>query len=778
MKKYILFFLVLILLLPSTFALIPESSMKIFAVSGDDGARDAEMTIKIVSGSGKIFSSIDESIVGSSTQESFKNAVLVANKIIGNKVNEKYDFFIDIKSNAHSLDGPSAGGASTLLIISMFKDQDLKNKVSMTGSIASDGSIGDVGGVYHKTKKAAEIGIELFFIPLGNRTQIINVNENIQEIDLIHYAYEEWGLKVIEVSKIDDVLNYAFKDIDSIDINISKKETIDDFIYESINYSKAVEPFKEITYNYIKETEDNLISVKKEMASTNIKDTDVLQNLLSTITYSEDLIDIAKKYYNNNYFYSAANNSFLAYVNVITVNEIVTNPSILANSSIVFDLRIKEIEDLINITENRSQNCSLEYFEWCIGARQRVSWARDKIDKINVESGINNFKKVQDYSYAVAWTEIANSFLDISVTDKEIKFVESNYFKNKAQQNIISVENQMILVAPELANSDDLKRRLDAAKRNYQRGWYVTSLYDSATALSVIKTQEENKDTISINNYNVKYNDIITKLRSQSALNNENNVWSKIFLDHAVYYYNAYNQFKDVDTQKARSQLNVSNSILNFSINLYEVEEIVLDYYFNTDLDKILVDISQSNDVVSILIDPNDKDMGKTSQNVFVYSKESEDKSNLYLYILVGALFLMILAIVIEMERFKKHHSKEGLIKQIGSLDEKLLEGKISPFTYKEMRNKHLLELEKINRKESKVKKKHDIINTSIELERRIVEKQIEELEKRKKELSKNNKSDSIKNVEKMVSKIKTPLKKKIVKKEDLKKKLKVKKNI
>ncbi len=771
-NKYILLILLLVLLVPNIFALVPNANMKIFAVAGDKGAQDATLNIKIVPGAGKIFSSIDESIVGSSTQESFKNAISVANKNIGNNIRSKYDFTVDIESSAYSIDGPSAGGAMALLIISMFKDTPVSNKVSMTGTITADGYIGDVGGVYQKTKKAAEVGIKLFFVPQGNRTQVINEGGNIQQIDLIEYAYKEWGLKIIEVSTMDEILAYAFRDIDSIDINTTQKEKVDDFIYTSISYSKAVEPFKDVTYNYIKQTDEKLVNVKKHLASSSIKDTEVLQNLLSTINYSEELLNVANKYYQYNYFYSAANNSFLAYVNVITVDEIITNPSILADSSIIFNLRIKELEEKITLTENRSYNCSLENLEWCVGARQRVTWARDKLEKISVTSTSNNFTKIQDYAYAVAWTDIANSFLDLSITKTNIYFVESGYFKKQAQDNIISVENQLILVAPEIATSEDLRRRLDAAKRNYDREWYVTSLYDSATALAVIKTQEENKNTISTTAFTAKYDLLASKLRSQAAMNNENNVWSKTFLDHAIYYYNAYNENKMKDEEKAKSNMNVSNSILNFSNYLYDVETLVLDYYLNTDIDALIVDITSSTEGSVIIVNKNNEPIKQvSSQNVYVYSKERKDFN---LYLIVAALFLMIVAIIVEVERFKRYHSKEGIIKQIGYLDEKLLDGKISSFTYKEMREKYLLELEKIKSKEAskkkELKKTEDVLTSADELEKRVIDKQIEELERRRKEISLRGKSESIKSVKEIVSNIKPTVKEDVKKQETFKK--------
>jgi hypothetical protein len=114
---------------------------------------------------------------------------------------------------------------------------------------------------------------------------------------------------------------------------------------------------------------------------------------------------------------------------------------------------------------------------------------------------------------------------------------------------------------------------------------------------------------------------------------------------------------------------------------------------------------------------------------------------------LVIGIFIILITFAIEFNNFRKKHTSQGLLKQISYLDEQLLEGKISPFTYKEMRSKYLEELnlikEQENKKQLQTKKiKHEEIssqNLNISLEEKIIDKQIEELKKRKKELGKKS---------------------------------------
>lgn len=728
-KKFIFVFLLMIFLLPNVFSLIQDANMTIFAVSGENTAKQAKLNINIVDGSGKIFSSIDESIVGSSTQESFKNAVSVTQNIVGGNLKSKYNYTIDIESNSYSIDGPSAGGAMALLMISMFKDKPLSKDVSMTGTINLEGQIGNVGGIYQKTKKAGEIGIKLFFIPTGNRTQVITENGKLKQIDLVFYAYEKWGLKVIEVNKIQEALDYAFMDISSIDINNFTSQITDDFVYQTIENSQAVLPFKEVTLNQIQKAKDKLEITKNNLDSSDIKDTSILQSLFTTIFYSEELINVADKFYENNYLYSAANNAFLAYINVITVDEIINNPSLLSDSSIAFSLRLNNLDDKITLIENKTNECALENLEWCIGAKQRITWARDKLTQLKDSPTQGGLFKIQDYAYAVSWAEIADDFLNIANTSSDIKFVESNHFKQKAQNNIISVENQLVLTSSEVANSEDLKRRLNAAKINYERGWYVTSLYDSASALAVIKTQIE-KENLSQNVFVLKYNDLYSKLKSSSSMSKKNNVWSKIFLDHATYYYNSYNEHKAKNDEKSVDDMEVSNSILNFSLYLLDVENQVLDYYLNIDISTIIVDVP----VGGVSIVDNDKKDSKqassTPQNVYVYSSDKKDNT---LYFL---LFVLVLIILIMEIRNRDYYAERRLIKKINDLDLKLIAGRISPFAYKALKEEYMKKYEKIKNKNSLSVDNKQVDKKLLELETQLIDKQILELEEKKKSLS------------------------------------------
>jgi len=729
-----LLFIAMIIISPFSFALIEHGSMKIFAVSGTDSAMDANLEIEIHAGTGQILTNIN-SLVGNATQESQKNAVNATDKVIGD-TKTKFDYVFNIQSGAYSIDGPSAGAAMALLMVSMFKDRNISNDVSMTGTITQDGYVGDVGGIYQKSKRASEVGIKLFLIPYGNRDQVVNIDGEVQKIDLVDYAYKEWGLKIVEVKTLNDVLSYVSKDIDQIDINSIPDNTKDLFIPEKLEYSNALNPMRNLVNKYILDSEDKLKEVKDNLNNSSlIKDPGIQENILLVIEGADEAIRNAKIYSEKNYLYSAANNSFVAIANITIANEIISNPSVLSLSSTAFNERLNTLEEKINLTEKRSTLCSLDKLEWCIGARQRLTWAKDKLNSLKEENTKDPLTKISDYSYAISWVEISNDFLDIGITDSKYKFIESSEFKVLAQQKIIDVENKLALSSIEISKDEDLLKRLNSAKINYSRGWYITSIYDSSTAMGVLVSREEGTETVFNNSlFQAKYDKLITELRSNKELNSEEHVWSKMYLDHAIYFYKSYENSLITDSEKAQADLRTSNSIVNIAVSLFEVEDEIISYYNSADIQIIISDIN--NETNNIIHTKNIDD----NQKVYIYEKETS-RNNTVLYVILGGLFLIIVIVIIEVEIIRRKNSKEFVHKQISHLDEMLLEGRISAFTYKEMRSKYLEELRLIKEKESKknnlksnlkVKKEHFSINPIQDEKKESKKVEIKDKEKQK----------------------------------------------
>lgn len=79
----------------------------------------------------------------------------------------KYDFPVGITIDPGPVSGPSAGLAFTLAIIDEMTPGSLTGaqKVAVTGTMDTDGFVGEVGGVPQKTAAALSAGAKLFIVP-------------------------------------------------------------------------------------------------------------------------------------------------------------------------------------------------------------------------------------------------------------------------------------------------------------------------------------------------------------------------------------------------------------------------------------------------------------------------------------------------------------------------------------------------------------------------------------------------------------------------------------
>lgn len=180
-----------------------------------------KITVEIRDGTGLVLANtaIPE---GVDFQDSARIAVQVAHNITGMDLSNK-DVIFSITTdnqNLRAVDGGSAGGAMTVLLTSAILGKSINGHVLMTGTIQSDGTIGPIGGVLEKAQAAAGYGAKIFLVPSGQgvveqqhctqSTQGPFVYQSCspQEISLSSIMESKYGMKVIEVGNINDVLKY------------------------------------------------------------------------------------------------------------------------------------------------------------------------------------------------------------------------------------------------------------------------------------------------------------------------------------------------------------------------------------------------------------------------------------------------------------------------------------------------------------------------------------------------------------------------------------------
>jgi ATP-dependent Lon protease len=81
-----------------------------------------------------------------------------------------------------SKDGPSAGGAITCAIYSLFTNKPIRNDISMTGEIDLDGNITAIGGLDAKLTGAKRAGVKIAYVPLENKRDIELLKKKIPDL--------------------------------------------------------------------------------------------------------------------------------------------------------------------------------------------------------------------------------------------------------------------------------------------------------------------------------------------------------------------------------------------------------------------------------------------------------------------------------------------------------------------------------------------------------------------------------------------------------------------
>lgn len=108
---------------------------------------------------------------GSMAKDSVFNAASVIRKITNMDIND-YDIHVNVIGGG-KIDGPSAGAAITVCIISALTDRPIRQDIAITGEISLRGNVKPVGGIFEKIYGARRKGIKLVAIPKDNERKFL-----------------------------------------------------------------------------------------------------------------------------------------------------------------------------------------------------------------------------------------------------------------------------------------------------------------------------------------------------------------------------------------------------------------------------------------------------------------------------------------------------------------------------------------------------------------------------------------------------------------------------
>jgi len=119
---------------------------------------------------------------------------------IESDVFEDTDIHLHVPAGATPKEGPSAGVALAIAMVSLFTDRKVRSDVAMTGEITLRGRVLPVGGVRDKVLAAQRAGIHTVILPARNERDLEEVPENIRSA--MHFELAE---------SFDDVLGIAME---------------------------------------------------------------------------------------------------------------------------------------------------------------------------------------------------------------------------------------------------------------------------------------------------------------------------------------------------------------------------------------------------------------------------------------------------------------------------------------------------------------------------------------------------------------------------------------
>ncbi|ATZ55757.1 hypothetical protein BCIN_12g03210 [Botrytis cinerea B05.10] len=112
---------------------------------------------------------------------------------------KKRSIHVHCPSGAIPKDGPSAGMAHTIALISLFSGKPVPPTMAMTGEISLRGRVTAVGGIKEKLIGALRAGVKTVLLPAHNRKDIKDVPQEVKD-----------GLEIIHVRHIWEAMRYVW----------------------------------------------------------------------------------------------------------------------------------------------------------------------------------------------------------------------------------------------------------------------------------------------------------------------------------------------------------------------------------------------------------------------------------------------------------------------------------------------------------------------------------------------------------------------------------------
>jgi ATP-dependent Lon protease len=111
---------------------------------------------------------------------------------------DRRDIHVHVPEGATPKDGPSAGVAMAVAIVSVFTSIPVRRDIAMTGEITLRGRVLPIGGLKEKLLAALRGGLKKVLIPEENAKDLVDIPESVKN-----------NLEIVPVSRMEEVLKHA-----------------------------------------------------------------------------------------------------------------------------------------------------------------------------------------------------------------------------------------------------------------------------------------------------------------------------------------------------------------------------------------------------------------------------------------------------------------------------------------------------------------------------------------------------------------------------------------
>ena len=379
--------------------------------------------------------------------------------------------------------GPSAGTALAVMTYAALENKTLRNDTVITGTIDYVGNVGAVGGLYEKAKGAAEMGATYFITPV----------ENFYEILLLRNIESEYGMKIIEAKYVTDVIAFMTENrtIEQEELESRTREIIDLDDYEG-----AAPEFREVA--------ERMVALEEQA----VDDIDVNDNETGAVRgFFDNEVKRQTSFIDQGYYFSGANEAFLNYIDLSTINAIIGQD---VNLSMKKDSIVGCLSNISN-PQKTAMN-----FEWAVGADLRQQWARERIESTETDAELQDekFVRYNELMYADAWCHVAQSLLYAAPSGGSP--VDESLWEDLAREKIHDAR---------FISTADTASRLAIAEDSYDKGLYGAAIYD---AVFVIESEEA---TINIASMDIG-NETAALLEQEPE-----SLWGETYYSHGLFLY-------------------------------------------------------------------------------------------------------------------------------------------------------------------------------------------------------------------------------------------------